>query len=448
MRYTGFAELLSNGCKRFPSKPALIFDVCGTTQTITYNELYKSVLARRDELSSLPTECLGLYAHVTPEWIITMFASVLAGKRTVLLDYSQSTETARELIMHAEVDSLYTDDVEEDAKLSPFLCPVHTVDHGNEEGKLLFFTSGTMQASKAVVLTSRALCSSAWNGQQMLPCGEDDTVLCMLPLNHVFGFVCCMLWPLSQGAAVALGRGMRFFTSDPIHFKPTILPAVPSLIKYLFAMHSLNSELTTVLIGASPCDSATLSGVRSTGVDVRFGYGLTETASGLAISKAGDDPFAMSLCPDTKLRLSEDGEILVRTSCMMEGYYNDEETTASVLNNGELSTGDIGFLDPQGRLRITGRKKDVLILDNGTKVFCSEWEQQLSALIGCEVAITLKNGRIVLIVSAAETQRDELWEKVRWFNGTQTFDRQISDMLLRDEPLPHTSVGKLKRWAL
>lgn len=62
------------------------------------------------------------------------------------------------------------------------------------------FTSGTTNSSKAVVLTSSSLCASAWNGQAKCPCNETDNLLCMLPLTHVFGFVCAMLWPMSQGA--------------------------------------------------------------------------------------------------------------------------------------------------------------------------------------------------------------------------------------------------------
>lgn len=448
MKYEGFEALLRSRAADFAERPALLFAQGGEIGALSYAELLDQVLRRRDELKREPFSCAAIYSSFDVDWVVTMFACVLAGKRTVLLDVSQSPEAASALIRYTEADWLYCSEPDDREALSPSLAAPCKPAQAQEEGRLLFFTSGTTEFNKAVVLSTRALCSSAWNGQAMLPCRETDVLLAMLPPNHVFGFVCSLLWPLSQGAAVALGRGMRYFTQDPGFFKPNILPAVPSLIKYLCAMKALNPELHTVLIGASPCDAQTLQTVRESGVDLRFGYGLTETASGLAISLAGEDPLAMALCPDTQLRIAEDGEILVRTSCMMEGYYKNEAATNAVLKDGELSTGDLGRLDEQGRLRITGRKKDVLILENGTKVYLNEWEQSLSALLNTETAVLLKDGRLTLAAVGSEDKRELFWEKIRWFNGTQSFDRQIAALMLLDEALPRTATGKLKRWAI
>ena len=91
------------------------------------------------------------------------------------------------------------------------LAPYLTGGVSEGEGQILFFTSGTVEAAKAVVLTDQSLCASAWNGGQMLPLSSEDRLLCVLPLNHVFGFVCGLLWGLSSGASVALGRGMRYW---------------------------------------------------------------------------------------------------------------------------------------------------------------------------------------------------------------------------------------------
>lgn len=446
MKYEGFAELLRDTAGRFRERAALLYEIGGEKHTVTYGELYERVQSDADELKKQRCSCVALFAPVSPEWVVTMFASLLSGKRTVLLDISQPLETAKRLIAAAGADRLYTADSQDERELAGSLCePTKCESEG--EGRLLFFTSGTTASNKAVVLSTRALCYSAWNGQQMLPCSKDDVILSLLPLNHVFGFVCSLLWPLSQGAAVALGRGMRCFTLDPKYFEPTILPAVPSLIKYLLVTDSLNDKLRTVLVGASPCDKDTLAAIRARGTDVRFGYGLTETASGLAISLENEDPFAMALCPDTKLRLGEDGEIFVKTSCMMDGYYNNKEATDAVLRDGELATGDVGRLDENGRLHITGRKNDVFILPNGNKVYCVEWEQTLDSLLCGETVVMLKNGHIAL-VAVTQLGEDEAWKKVEWFNGTQPIDRRIAQLQLRNEPLPRTATGKLKRWAI
>lgn len=443
MKYERFFQLLETGKSRYPDAPALLFE----RDSLTYGELFDRVIARRNRFLKEPGAQLGMVAPASPEWVVILFGAVLAGKNVVLLDSSQPLETLKAAAVHTDLDTLFCEDEEYLAELTPLLKPC-VMPSGGEEGKLLFFTSGTTASNKAVVLSSRALCYSAWNGQQMLPCERGDVILSILPLNHVFGFVCSLLWPLSRGAAVAIGRGMRCFATDPGFYQPTILPAVPSLTKYLLAMKAFNPALKTVLVGASPCDKATLEAIHAMGIQVRFGYGLTETASGLAISMTNDEPLAMALCPDTKLRLGEDGEIFVRTPCMMDGYYHNDAATAAVLTDGELATGDLGYLDEAGCLHLTGRKKDFLILENGNKVFCAEWEQQLSSLLGTETAVTIQNGKIWLTVVGPEADRERAMEKVQWFNATQPFDQRIFNVNMRTEPLPRTQTGKLKRWAI
>ena len=117
----------------------------------------------------------------------------------------------------------------------------------------------------------------------MLPLSPDDTLMCMLPLGHVFGFVCGLLWGLSSGASVALGRGSRHYMDDLLFFRPTTLSAVPLLWGFLLKYKVINPELKLVLIGAGDCSRQLLEAAHALGIRVAFGYGLTETSSGVAI---------------------------------------------------------------------------------------------------------------------------------------------------------------------
>ena len=105
-------------------------------------------------------------------------------------------------------------------------------------------------------------------------------------------------------------------------------------------------------------------------MQVSFGYGLTETSSGVAISVPGGssfDPFALAVCPEDTVALASDGEILISSpSCMMKGYYKHPEDTAAVLKGNLLFTGDIGKWDENGRLHVIGRKKEILSLYSPT----------------------------------------------------------------------------------
>lgn len=247
---------------------------------------------------------------------------------------------------------------------------------------LLFFTSGTTSMSKAVALSGESLCFSAYSGGEMLPLEASDILMCMLPLAHVFGFVCSLLWPLSSGAAVALGRGPRHYMDDLNYFKPTVLSAVPSLLGFLLRCRSINSQLRLILVGAGDCPPALLEQASALGIKVSFGYGLTETSSGVAIS-VRDDPYAMEICPGVNISLAPAGEILIRApGSMMEGYYRQPEATAQVLKDGLLYTGDLGRFDSDGRLHITGRKKEVLVLSDGTKLFLPEYEAAIAKVLG------------------------------------------------------------------
>lgn len=352
-----------------------------------------------------------------------MFGAVLAGCQTVLFDPMSEPDTLKKLIEYSDADLLWSD-----AFASPVAelvkpLPEKRVERKDEkEGDLLFFTSGTTSSAKAVVLTSRSLCASAWNGQQKLPCSPEDDVLCVLPLNHVFGFVCAMLWPLNEGACVSIGRGPRAFIEDPKYFKPTIISVVPSLIRFLASMNALNPELKTVLVGAGSADAKVLAAVKAMGIDLRFGYGITETSSGVAISTGGD-PFAMTVCDDDRSEIGDEGEILIESpECMMKGYYKDEKATAEALRGGVLHTGDLGFFDEDGKLHVSGRIKDVLVLDNGNKIFLPEWEEELSAAMGAdELAITLTDGKLTAVCVDKDKKLDlnELRKRLDDFNRTK-----------------------------
>ncbi len=320
------------------------------------------------------------------------------------------------------------------------------------EGELLFFTSGTTSRSKIVRLTSRSLCTCAWSGQTMLPCGEDDVILCILPISHVFGFVCSMLWGLAYGATIALGRGTRHIIDDAAFFKPTILPAVPSLISAMVVLDALNPELKVALIGAAPCTDQVTDALKAKGIKVYIGYGLTETSSGVAITQDADEPDALYPCPDADIRIEEDGEVTVATPCMMEGYIGDEP----MFDEDRFFTGDLGWLDEKGRLHLKGRKKDVLVLPDGTKIFCPEYEEDLVRRSGLpDLGVTAKNGRAVLIAGSCSDSpevsgdlKNKLLATVAEFNKTRPLGQQIIDVIVRAEALPRTATGKLKRYEL
>ena len=437
MRFDSFEQMLRFCSENYGEAPALRYE----KKTLSFTELYDTVRERAGELRSSEKTCMGILSDGSLDCVTEIFAANLAGMQVVMLDANAPSAVLRGLLSYTDVDMLWGDP-ELCEELQEFLT--NGVTAGS--GKILFFTSGTTARSKAVVLTDYSLCQSAYNGSAKLPLTPEDTLLCILPLGHVFGFVCGLLWGLSNGACVALGRGARHYLDDCDYYRPTAVSVVPLLLGFLLKQRCINPELKLILVGAGDCPRALLEMASASGIRVSFGYGLTETSSGVAISVEGD-PFAMEVCPDDTITLAEDGEILVQApTCMMQGYYKWPDHTEEVLKDGILHTGDLGRFDPDGKLHITGRKKDILVLADGTKIFVPEYEGRIIAELGHnDLAVVLKNGRPVLVYSGG-AEKEALLEKLRAFQEELPRGQQITEVIVTGESLPRTATGKIKRW--
>ncbi len=444
MRYLSFSEMLRWYTDRTPDAPAFCWEQDGTVRTIGYASLYETVKRRAQELKETGKTCLGLFADGSLPCVIELFAAVRAGMQVVMLDRSVPVPILRGLLPYTDVDLLWGDEA-----LCARLAPNLAAGVENGAGKVLFFTSGTTQRPKAVVLTEKKLCASAYNGSELLPLTAGDRLLCALPLGHVFGFVCGMLWGLSCGACVALGRGASRAAEDYALFRPTTVSLVPLLLSRQLRHDAFNRELKLILVGAGDCSDELLTKVRERGIRVSFGYGLTETSSGVALS-LGDDPRAMTVCPDDEITIAPDGEILIRVrTCMMKGYYKCLDETAAVLRGGVLRTGDLGRLDEKGLLHVTGRKKDMLVLGDGGNLFLPEAEKELNRLLpDTDLALVLHKDRLTLAVHGDERTDKELFAAIEPYQKTRAKGHRIAAVVRQSEPLPRTATGKVKHWEL
>ena len=439
MRFESFRHLLSYWAGERPDAPALRYE----KETRSFAALYEDVIRRSEELKQGGRTCVGILADGSLRCVEEIFAANLAGLQIVMLDAMAPEALLKTLIRYTDIDLLWGD---EDLCEDLALARMGGVKDG--AGKILFFTSGTTEQAKAVVLTDHSLCQSAWNGSAKLPLQTEDTLLCLLPLGHVFGFVCGLLWGLSCGACVALGRGARHYADDCDFYRPTAVSVVPLLLGFLLQHNCVNEELKLILVGAGDCPAKLLQAAGARGIRVSFGYGLTETSSGVAISVEGD-PYAMEVCPDDTISLAEDGEILIEApTCMMQGYYKRPDATREVLRDGVFHTGDLGCFDEDGKLHITGRKKDMLVLPDGTKIFLPEYEVRLMSALGhTELAVTLRDNR-PLLVFVGEAEEAKLEEQLRPVMAQLPRGQQLSGILITDEALPRTATGKIKRWEL
>jgi len=291
---------------------------------------------------------------------------------------------------------------------------------------ILLFTSGTTAMSKAVMLNHRNLCINLQAMCQMLYIGPDDVFLSVLPLHHTYECTCGFLCPVYRGATVAVCEGLRHITKNMQESKVTVLLAVPLMLelfykrimksatadpklarkfrlglkisgllrklgidkrKKLFAkVHdNFGGHLRILIAGGAAIDPAIIAGLRDLGLASVQGYGLTECAPILALNRDVDykDNAAGLPLPGVEVKIIDAdengiGEIVGRGPNVMMGYYENEEATKEAIDNESFfHTGDLGYLDKDGFVIITGRKKNVIIAKNGKNIFPEEIEFKL-----------------------------------------------------------------------
>jgi long-chain acyl-CoA synthetase len=295
----------------------------------------------------------------------------------------------------------------------------------SKEVRIILFTSGTTELSKAVMLTHKNIASNMMCSCKMINITPDDRFFSVLPLHHTYECTAGFLIPLYRGASVAYCEGLRYVAKNMQEAKPTVMLAVPLLFENMYnkvwegikkekkekvvkAIINISNILLKVGIdirgkvfkkihenfggrlrlgisGAAALDKKTAKGFRELGIHLIQGYGLTECSPLAALNRDiyYNDSAAGREVPGIKLKIDEQnsegvGEILVKGDNVMMGYYNNEEATKKTLRDGWLYTGDLGYFDKDGFLIITGRKKNVLITKNGKNVYPEEIETLLN----------------------------------------------------------------------
>ena len=433
-RFKSFAELIS---AQESNDSIFSYLKEGQIASISYGELLEKV-----HKYPLPKEdVVGLFISNNIESIIALFA-LASKKQLIILDPNEREESLIKKIKATHVGHILFGDEE----LRDILTPHLEANYHTEDKDILFFTSGTTSESKAVVLTEQTLCNATFNGGSLLPLTKEDKLLAVLPLSHVFGLVCSILWPISFGATVCLGNGLRQIFTDFALYKPTVTTLVPEMAKFLVFNKLFNKELSLILIGAGSCDDMTINAIKALGIRLSYGYGLTESSSGIALS-LHDNPRAMSICPDYKVRIAEDGEIIVKSNTtLMKGYYNDPKSTEATLIDGELHTGDLGKIE-DGCLFITGRKKEILVFGDGSKLYIPEYEAKLLSLLGpgSDFCI-LQNakGQVILYIYKPIDVENIVDE----FNKTQSRSHKIEKIIYAKDKLPRTGTGKVMKYLI
>lgn len=295
----------------------------------------------------------------------------------------------------------------------------------NEEMSIIIFTSGTTGMAKGIMLSHKNICADLMVSPVFVDLDETDIFFSVLPIHHTFECTCDFLMPLYKGAAIAHCEGLKYITKNLQEVKPTYFLAVPAIFDALYkaiwkgirkkgkektvrtAMKvsdflrrfgiditdRLFAEIKSVLggrmrmmiSGGAAINPDILEDLQSFGIHAIQGYGLSEAAPMGALnpqSRPKSHSCGMAF-PGFDAKIADPGsdgvgEICLKGDNIMLGYYRNPEATAEVIRDGWFYTGDLGYIDDDGYIVITGRKKNVIIAKNGKNVFPEELEYQLS----------------------------------------------------------------------
>ncbi len=296
-----------------------------------------------------------------------------------------------------------------------------------EKMSYLLFTSGTTQASKGVMLSHKNLMSVNYGMNLEEYFVPDDVCMLFLPLHHIFGAQ-GMVTFLSQGITNVFCDGIKYISANFKEYGVSVMMVVPLLLEKVYKkimkgvekegkletlekgkkicaasekvgiylrrkvfkqiIDQLGGRMRFFISGAAPLDPVVAKGLNDLGILTVSGYGLTETAPTIASEtyryvKAGSVGKQLT---NLEVRIDEPnedgiGELVVKGDGVMLGYYDDKEATDEVLEpDGWFHTGDLAYIDSEGYVFISGRKKNVIVLKNGKNVFPEEIEELVNRL--------------------------------------------------------------------
>ena len=378
-------------------------------------------------LGCAPGERVALLAKNCAEWFISDLAIQLAGLVSVPLYPLQAPEQIAYVLEHADCKVILVGKLDEPDKLATGIAP-HIIriampypsmptahdwhsllarhaplagsrDQQADELLSILYTSGTTGAPKGVMLSAGAMARSAAWATSELGVGAGDQFFSYLPLSHAAERFLVQFNSLYSGAPVAFVESLETFASDLRHVRPTVFFSVPRLwtrfqqgvleklpqsrldrllgiplLGWLVARKiraGLGLDRARVLIsGAAAISTGLLAWYQRIGLTICEGYGMTEHFAYGCFNRPGQVRLGSvgRPMPSLEVRIAEDGEILLRSQTLMQGYYRDPQKTAETLRDGWLHTGDKGALDDDGYLRITGRVKDIFKTSKGKYV--------------------------------------------------------------------------------
>ncbi len=447
-----------------------------------------------------PGSCVALWSKNCAHWVMADLAIWMAGYVSVPLYPTLTAETANQILLHSEAKLLFVGKLDgwdsmKSGVPSDLPCvsfplspqndfptwddllkkneplrenPIRTA----EELATIIYTSGTTGMPKGVMHNFGSLAAATSHASDIYQISSRDRVLSYLPLSHVAERLCMELASIYQGFTIYFADSLDTFARDLRVAKPTLFFAVPRiwtkfqmailekipqnrldfLLKIPGLAYVIRKKILTNLgladariciSGAAPISASLIEWYDQLGLEISEAYGMTENfayshSSRKGMGRAG---YVGQSNPGVVTKISEDGEILVHSPCTMMGYYKEPEKTAEVLMlDGFLRTGDKGEIDAQGRLKITGRAKEIFKTSKGKYVAPAPIEGYLLANTKIEQACVMGEGMpqpiaLLMLSDAALKEAEDPYKKAKLTQDLEAWRKDVNEKIDAHERL-------------
>lgn len=379
-----------------------------------------------------------------------------------------------------------------------------------DEMAVILYTSGTTGFAKGVMLSNSNLVENLMAAPTILDVRPTDIFFSVLPVHHTYECTCAFLMPLYKGASIAYMEGLKYITKNLEEVRPTMLLGVPVLIETLYKriwkaakeggkdqtlrkllninrktkkfgldisrpftkdiLKVFGGRMRVIISGGAAIDPDILQFFNDIGITAVQGYGLTECSPMAALNPDVEKDMRNAsvghLLPGMEVKVidkDEDGigEICFKGPNVMMGYYNNKAATDEVLIDGWFHTGDLGYVDSEDFVYITGRKKNVIITDNGKNIFPEELEYELSKVPYIAESMVWGNDKIIAatVTIDEDAVKDALgeeysitdvekliWAEIDKINENLPFYKMIKKLIIRDKEFEKTTGKKIKRF--
>ncbi len=503
---TNFKQLVAINATAYPEDAAFQFQINKKIITITYQRFQEDIQALasyffqkglfRNKIAVLGENCY--------EWVLTYFSVVMSNNIIVPIDKELPAEDIGHLLDFSGVELLvYADSYADIAnamlqhghtnailsmkEFPSILENDSTTEIVTDELNLcaIIFTSGTTGKPKGVMLSQKALIVDAVGACQNVYIAGSSMLT--LPLHHTFAFTAGVLSMLIYRVPISISRSLRTFAADMKLFQPQNMFLVPlyvetmykniwkaaknqgkdKLLKRMIALSNFTRKfgidlrrklfksvldnfggnLTLIVSGGAAIRQEYIDRFEDLGIQILNGYGITECAPVVAVNR-NEDFRAGSIgvpLPCNEVRVI-DGELCIRGENVMLGYYKDEAATTKAMIDGWFHTGDLGHIDEDGFIYITGRKKNLIILSNGKNISPEMLEEKLLAISGVlEAVVSATEGVITAEIFAVQEDRERIQEGVMAMNKTLPSYQRIQRVKFRNQEFEKTTTQKIKR---